>query len=118
MILVGNLHGVRKMPREMVSLEVINFKEELARIEKEIIKIAKDDIDLRTSYATEQLRVVTPVDTGEARSGWNRKKVREGFDDFWSIYNEVEHIVYLNRGHSRQAPSYFIEQVLSQIGLK
>jgi hypothetical protein len=69
-------------------------------------------------FATETLRVVTPVDTGEARSGWKNTKNKSllnnepGF-----ISNEVEHIVYLNNGHSRQAPKFFIEQVLSKIGI-
>ena len=33
------------------------------------------------------------------------------------IVNEVEHIVYLNNGHSQQAPRYFIEQVLVTVGV-
>lgn len=102
----------RKELTKLVSLDIVNFKEELKRIEKEAIDIAQEDIKTQAKYATEQLRVVTPVDTGEARSGWVLKDKQELL-----IVNEVEHIVYLNNGHSKQAPRYFIEQVLATIGL-
>ena len=52
------------------------------------------------------LRDATPVDTGEARDGWVVTKRGE-------ILNRVDHIVYLNQGHSPQAPAHFIEKTLS-----
>ena len=54
----------------------------------------------------------TPVDTGEARSGWKYRKTNKGFE----IYNDVEHIVALNDGHSQQAPANFVEHTLMQHG--
>jgi hypothetical protein len=101
-----------------ISLEVVNFRQELQRIEQEIQQIADADLMFRAQYAVDNLRIVTPVDTGEARSGWALEKTRE-LDNSVSavISNYVEHIVYLNQGHSKQAPSYFVEQVLSRIGL-
>jgi len=101
------------MMAELLSLDVVNFKQELARIEKEAIELANSDIELQAEYATNQLRVVTPVDTGEARSGWELEK----YGNNLTIVNDVEHVVYLNNGHSKQAPKYFIEQVLQTIGL-
>ncbi len=50
------------------------------------------------------LKLATPVDTGEARDGWKR----EGD----TIVNNVEHIAHLNRGSSKQAPSFFIESTI------
>lgn len=101
-----------------ISLEVVNFKEELERVEREVKALANSEIEARIEYATETLRIVTPVDTGEARSGWENEN-RTGLDGYTESYisNEVDHIVYLNNGHSKQAPKYFIEQVLTKIGL-
>lgn len=101
------------MAEPIISLDVVNFKQEIQRIQKEAEEIAKEGVGEQAKYATEQLRVVTPVDTGEARSGWRLEDERNAF----LIINDVEHIVYLNNGHSQQAPKYFIEQVLSTIGL-
>lgn len=101
-----------------VSLEVVNFKKEMERVKREVRDIANSDIDKRVDYAVKTLGLVTPVDTGEARSGWTYKN-SVGLDGYRDtvILNEVEHVVYLNRGHSQQAPKYFIEQVLTTIGL-
>lgn len=101
-----------------VSLEVVNFKEELKRIEKEVAKEASMSIERRIDFATENLKVVTPVDTGKARKGWYNKKEKnlQGFSQ-GIIANDVDYISILNRGHSSQAPRYFIEQVLSKIGI-
>lgn len=103
---------------DKISLEVVNYQQELKRIEEEVRQLANMEIHERIDYATDQLRVVTPVDTGRARKGWRNKKQ---FDNnrfaAGTIINDVEYIEVLNRGHSKQAPRYFIEQVLSTIGL-
>jgi hypothetical protein len=102
-----------------VSLEVVNFKQEMARIEAEVAALANLEITALVKYGTEQLRVVTPVDEGNARAGWENTIYRSFRGSFIgaTIYNEVEYIDRLNQGHSQQAPSYFIEQTLSKIGL-
>jgi putative lipoic acid-binding regulatory protein len=102
-----------------VSLEVINFEEEMRRVEAEVFKLGNAEITKRILYATAQLKIVTPVDTGEAREGWLQVVERSSKGKFLSgsIINRVEHISVLNNGHSQQAPKYFIEQVLSTIGL-
>jgi hypothetical protein len=106
------------MARPIVNLEVINFKQELRRIEKEVLEQGDEEILDLVDYAVDQLRVVTPVDTGEARSGWYSQKVRQLDGSSGSlIINEVEHISSLNKGSSQQAPKFFIEQVLVQIGI-
>ena len=101
-----------------VSLKLVNFEEEMERVRNEVRKQANADVKERIQYATKTLRIVTPVDTGEARAGWKSTTAlsRRG-EVSGVISNPVEHIVYLNRGHSKQAPSYFIEQVLSTIGI-
>jgi predicted transcriptional regulator of viral defense system len=101
-----------------VKLEVVNFEEEMKRVEREVQRLANAEISEKIDYATDTLRIVTPVDTGEARSGWkNKKKINPASNEEGVISNNVEHIVYLNNGHSKQAPRYFIEQVLTKIGI-
>jgi hypothetical protein len=102
-----------------VSLEVVNFDEELKRIEREVNNIANPEIRKLVEFGTQQLKVVTPVDTGKARRGWDNRMVLSLKGQLMSatIFNPVEYIDRLNRGHSKQAPSYFIEQTLSTIGL-
>ena len=103
---------------DKISLEVVNFKEELDRIEREIKDLANLDILARMKYATDQLRIVTPVDTGKARSGWEHEPRPEADGTIGGIIrNDVEYISDLNNGHSSQAPKYFIEQVLIKIGI-
>jgi len=107
------------MKNSIVSLEVVNFRREMERIEREVEELANKDIESLIKYGTNQLKVVTPVDTGEARLGWLYEIEKNRFDGFvgGAIINEVEHISALNNGHSQQAPRYFIEQVLTTIGV-
>ena len=103
----------------LVSLEVVNFRQELARIEREIKEQANIQIENRIKYATNQLKVVTPVDKGTARMGWFEEIERNRYGGFsgGNIINEVEYIGRLNSGWSKQAPKYFIEQTLVKIGV-
>lgn len=52
----------------------------------------------------EKVRAATPIDTGNARQGWHLHGN--------ALVNNVEYVNRLNEGHSRQAPSRFIEQTL------
>lgn len=101
-----------------ISLEIVNFKQELERVRREVQAQANMQIKQRVNLATETLKVVTPVDTGRARKGWKDKtyKAPDGYLD-GAIVNDVEYISVLNKGHSKQAPKYFIEQVLTTIGI-
>lgn len=95
---------------DKISLEVVNFKEELKRIEEEVFLQGNMAIHDRIDYATEQLKIVTPVDTGKARKGWYNKKNYTIYGTAaGEINNDVEYIEILNQGHSKQAPKYFIE---------
>jgi hypothetical protein len=117
--LAGNqLGNVLMAVNSKFSLEVINFRQELDRIEQEMESMANLEIRARIDYATSQLKLVTPVDTGKARSGWYNRKIKEldGTDGGF-IINEVEYVGRLNSGSSTQAPKNFIEQVLIKIGL-
>jgi hypothetical protein len=73
-------------------------------------KKAINDIDIEPTVdkTINKLKDATPIDTGEARESWH--KVDRG--DFFEIVNDAEHISQLNKGHSKQAPSRFIERTL------
>ena len=116
MIKTGSLRGY---DMTKVTLEIVNFEREMRRIEEEVARLANKDIKELVEYGTQQLRVVTPVDTGKARSGWDYSIEYSTTQKYTgaTIFNEVEYIDRLNKGHSKQAPSYFIEQTLSTIGL-
>lgn len=104
---------------DKISLKVVNFEREMKRVRQEAQRLANAEMEERADVAVSTLRRVTPVDTGEARKGWSHEKGfnwRTGYFES-TIKNPVEHIVYLNRGHSKQAPKYFIEQVLITLGV-
>jgi hypothetical protein len=73
-------------------------------------KLAARDKEIQQEVLS-RLVAATPIDTGEAREGW---KITER-----GIENDVEHMSYLNDGHSPQADANFIERtVLSVPGVK
>ena len=102
-----------------ISLEVVNYEREMQRIEEELVNLGNIEIKALIDYGTTQLKMVTPVDTGLARKSWDNRVnlTRRGKFLSGTIFNDVEYIDILNQGHSQQAPSYFIEQTLSKIGL-
>jgi len=66
-----------------------------------------------TLDAQADLMKATPVDTGEARGGWEAITPTEPYQE-GVIENNVEHIVYLNDGHSDQAPEGFVENIVQR----
>lgn len=114
--MVGN--PTLKQMTNKISLKIVNFDKELARVEREVREQSNMQLEERIDYATLTLRQVTPVDTGRARKGWEQEKYRDRNKFVGAtIKNSVEYISVLNQGHSKQAPRYFIEQVLSKIGI-
>lgn len=55
-------------------------------------QIAEDSLDL--------IKSKTPIDKGQARDGWRRENVKDGFN----IVNRVPYIDLLEKGRSKQAP--------------
>jgi hypothetical protein len=72
------------------------------KAEVERIKVSKSQMVMLDVLL--DLRAATPVDTGEARDGWSAR--------IDGIENRVEHIEFLNKGTSKQAPSHFIERTV------
>jgi HK97 gp10 family phage protein len=103
----------------MANLSVkVDFKKELEKLKEEVKEIANDSVIDRTEFATAALARVTPIDTGYARSRWVYKfeKNSSNGDVIGIIDNDAPYIGILNKGHSRQAPSFFIEKTLIAIG--
>ena len=84
------------------------------------IKTAKDDLVKATEgimqvISSEMLHRImkrTPVDTGRARAGWRLMKT--GKMKF-VISNEVHYIIYLEFGHSKQAPGGMVRITLQEL---
>lgn len=79
-----------------------------------------------------ELMATTPVDTGRARAGWSMGQTVTGYvpqkggvyqapntptpptGDIIVIYNNVEYIIGLNSGTSKQAPAMFVESAVEK----
>ncbi len=86
-----------------------NMKKDMQITEQMAVDLtAKTTLD-----AHRELVLATPVDTGQARQGWEAETPTK-FGEEGVIENNVEHIVYLNDGHSKQAPSNFVEQIVDR----
>ena len=80
----------------MLQLSVRGIEKVMSGLEKEkdriVDQIAEDTLDLIVSK--------TPIDKGQARDGWRRENVKDGFN----IVNRVPYIDLLEKGRSKQAP--------------
>lgn len=85
-----------------------SFKEALYQIKKE----ADAALTVVATKIVQELRDETPVDTGRARDGWTQEESHDGV----VISNDVPYIESLNNGHSKQAPSFFVEKTLLRHG--
>ncbi|MFZ4165309.1 hypothetical protein [Brevundimonas sp. NPDC058933] len=83
----------------------LNLEAELNEIAvQEVVK--KLALDLQAG-----LMLATPVDTGQARNGW---QIAEA-GDLTAVENMVPYIGVLNDGHSQQAPAGFVENVIDDV---
>jgi hypothetical protein len=97
-------------------------------LEQSVNSLVEDAVD----NAIQELKRVTPKDTGYAASRWTTYK-ETSFKVSFSlknkfllsltetqhvVSNDAEYITYLNAGWSKQAPPYFIEQTLMKSGFE
>jgi hypothetical protein len=84
-----------------ITIRVDGVNETLAGLEREIDQVQ--------SFILEEFRrqVIprTPIDTGQARRGWQTRQN--------SVENRVPYIERLERGWSKQAPTGFVNQAIS-----
>lgn len=104
----------------MLRISVRNFKQLQEQVLARVEKKSEPVLSRRTNNLLNALREATPVDTGEARDSWSRDNVQSFFGRSQGFHaklrNTASHIVYLNRGWSRQAPSRFIEKTMARFG--
>jgi len=91
----------------------LSLKPELAA------RILVNEIMAQSMTTVRRVKQDMPVDTGRARASWaSPGEQYEPGDAVWSIEDggltvvqgsNVEYVVYLNEGHSQQAPAGFID---------
>ena len=70
--------------------------------------------DVRTKVGADLMAgliLATPVDTGQARNGWQIDTA----GGQTTVENRVPYINRLNEGHSKQAPAGFVENVIDDV---
>lgn len=97
----------------MLNFKLLNAKAELERVKEAVV--AKQELLLKNNSEKmlEDLKDVTPVDTGFARNSWSLVKDSK---DSVRVTNSAEYIEHLNRGSSKQAPALFIEKTALKYG--
>lgn len=95
----------------MISLKIKGAPEELAKIRKTLAEAEAKHLFNMSAATLQKLKSNTPVDTGKARDGW---EMQVGKDI--KIVNNVPYIDALNAGHSKQAPQFFVERAVMDVG--
>ena len=85
-------------------IKIKGVKSAMAQLNSEFKRQAEQQKIREMDKLVSELKTATPVDTGTAAAGWQRK----GND----IVNPVEYIEHLNSGSSQQAPAYFVERTV------
>ncbi len=85
----------------------------IAGLLDEALDEVNEEFAERVLQAVLQLKANTPVATGRAQKGWESRLTSA---DVAQIKNDVPYIGVLNDGHSKQAPSYFVETTLHRLG--
>ena len=110
-----------------MSITVINLKSSIDNIQKDVDKEIEKQLRAKSLKAFADVKLMTPVDTGQARNSWYIGYTERYFDGELGstsnisiltpkdkpqeiiITNGVTYIQFLNNGHSQQAPMKFIE---------
>ena len=109
-----------------MTITVINLKSSTINLQKDIDKEIEKQLRAKSLKAFADVKLMTPVDTGQARNSWYIGYTEKYFDGEGSssnitiltpkdkpqeiiVTNGVTYIQFLNNGHSKQAPIKFIE---------
>ena len=110
-----------------MSITVVNLNSSIANLKKDVDKVIEQELRAKSLRAFADVKLMTPVDTGQARSSWYigyTEKYFGGEQGSTSnvtilapkdkpqeiiVTNGVTYIQFLNNGHSQQAPMKFIE---------
>lgn len=110
-----------------MTITVINLKSSIANLQKDIDGAIEKQLRARALKAFADVKLMTPVDTGQARNSWYIGYTETYFTGEQGstsnvtilapkdkpqeiiVTNGVTYIQFLNNGHSKQAPIKFIE---------
>ena len=108
-----------------MTITVINLKGAVSQLDKDIDKEIEQQLRAKSLRAFADVKLMTPVDTGQARNSWyigytERYSGAEATSNITIltpkdkpqeiiVTNGVTYIQFLNNGHSKQAPTKFIE---------
>jgi len=110
-----------------MSITVVNLNSSIANLKKDVDKVIEQELRAKSLRAFADVKLMTPVDTGQARNSWYigyTEKYFGGEQGSTSnvtilapkdkpqeiiVTNGVTYIQFLNNGHSQQSPMKFIE---------
>lgn len=110
----------------------VNFSRMRNKLRAAVEEVADFSGEMAAKRLMQALILATPIKTGYARSQWTFERkpnppikfdvstssmfgIREAS---FTVANYAPYIIYLNRGGSRQAPAFFIEQTILEQGFK
>ena len=114
-----------------MSITVINLRSSMINLQRDIDSEIEKQLRAKSLKAFADVKLMTPVDTGQARNSWYIGYTERYFDGGGSssnitilapkdkpqeiiVTNGVTYIQFLNNGHSQQAPMKFIESAFKK----
>ena len=114
-----------------MTITVINLRSSMINLQRDIDKEIEKQLRAKSLKAFADVKLMTPVDTGQARNSWYIGYTEKYFDGEGSasnitiltpkdkpqeiiVTNGVTYIQFLNNGHSQQAPMKFIESAFKK----
>ena len=114
-----------------MSITVINLRSSMINLQRDIDSEIEKQLRAKSLEAFADVKLMTPVDTGQARNSWYIGYTERYFDGGGSssnitilapkdkpqeiiVTNGVTYIQFLNNGHSQQAPMKFIESAFKK----
>jgi len=115
-----------------MTITVINLKSSINNLQKDIDKEVEKQLRAKSLKAFADVKLMTPVDTGQARNSWYIGYTEKYFNGEVGstsnitilapkdkpqeiiVTNGVTYIQFLNNGHSQQAPIKFIESAFKK----
>jgi len=115
-----------------MSITVINLNSSIDKLKKDTDKVIEQELRARSLKAFADVKLMTPVDTGQARNSWYIGYTETYLNDVGGgnsnisilrpkdkpqeiiVTNGVTYIQFLNNGHSKQAPTKFIESAFKK----
>ena len=115
-----------------MTITVINLKSSIDNLQKDVDKEIEKQLRAKSLRAFADVKLMTPVDTGQARNSWYIGYTERYFGGEVGntsnitiltpkdkpqeiiVTNGVTYIQFLNNGHSQQAPIKFIESAFKK----